>query len=94
MRNKLAQYFLSKPPPAQNGEINYPLIDRFTFVHFMIGFGYAFLGFGLGPVLFLALAWELFENPLKVHLSFIFPHATADTLQNSVGDCKVLPTYS
>lgn len=75
-----------KPSPAKKGEINYPFIDRFTFVHFMIGFGYGLIGFNFWVVFFLAIFWELIENPLKAHLSFIFPHATKDTLQNSVGD--------
>ncbi len=78
--------FLPKPPLAKKGEINYPFIDRFTFVHFMIGVGYGSLGLGFGLVVLLALAWELLENPLKAYFPFIFPHGTADTLQNSVGD--------
>ena len=81
----LKKLFL-KPPPAKKDEVNYPLIDRFTLVHFIIGVGYGLLGLGFGWTLFLAIAWELIENPLKVHLPFIFPHGTADTLQNSVGD--------
>lgn len=76
----------SKPPPAKKGEINYPFVDRFTFVHFMIGFGYGSLGLGFGLVVLLALVWEFLENPLKAHFSFIFPNGTADTLQNSIGD--------
>ena len=79
--------YFAKPPPAKKGEVNYSFADRFTFVHFMIGFGYGSLGLGFGTALFLALAWELLENPLKVYLPFIFPHGTADTLQNMVGDC-------
>jgi|GEM_PF-2357160 len=77
---------LRKPPPAQPGEVNYSLIDRFTLAHFGIGFAYCVLGFGFGITVFLAVAWEILENPLKVHLRFLFPHATADTTQNILGD--------
>ncbi|MBI4208503.1 MAG: hypothetical protein HY538_02200 [Deltaproteobacteria bacterium] len=86
MKKGFREIFLAKPPPAKKGEINYSLIDRFTLVHFMIGFGYDLLGLSLGLVVLLALVWELLENPLKAHLPFMFPHGTADTLQNSVGD--------
>ncbi len=78
--------FFSKPPPAKKGAINYHFVDRFTFVHFMIGFGYGAFGLGFFWVLLLALIWELIENPLKFYLPFIFPHGTADTLQNATGD--------
>ncbi len=78
---------MAKPPPAKAGEVNYSFVDRFTFVHFMIGMGYGSLGFGLGITLLLALTWELVENPLKAHVPVIFPNATADTWQNAVGDC-------
>jgi hypothetical protein len=86
MKKRFSKGFLSKPSPPKKGEVNYPFIDRFTFVHFLIGVGYGWLGFGFGLTLLLALAWELLENPLKYHLPFIFPHGTADTLKNSVGD--------
>ncbi len=77
----------SKPPPAKKGEVNYSFLDRFTLVHFAIGFGYGLLDFSFGFTVFLALAWEMIENPLKFHLSFMFPHGTADTIQNILGDC-------
>lgn len=75
-----------KPPPPKHGEINYHLIDRFTIVHFMIGVGYDWIGFSFGIVVLLAIIWEIFENSLKAHFPFIFPHHTADTLRNAVGD--------
>lgn len=53
----------------------------------MIGVCYGWLGLRFLPVILLALAWELIENPLKAYLPFIFPHGTADTLQNALGDC-------
>lgn len=74
------------PPPARPGEVNHAFVDRFTFVHFGIGMAYELLGFTLELALLLALAWEILENPLKAYASFLFPHATADTLANSLGD--------
>lgn len=66
--------------------MNYALVDRFTLVHASIGVAYALLGLGFVVALFLALAWEFVENPLKAHLPMIFPHATRDTLRNAIGD--------
>ena len=79
---------LVKPPPAKKGEINYSLFDRFTFVHLAIGFGYGAMALSFGAAF--ALAWEFFENPLKVHFAFLFPHSSADTFQNMVGDILAL----
>lgn len=78
--------FLRRPPPAKPGEINYPFADRFTFVHFGIGLAYGVLGLSLGWVLALAIGWEAVENLLKAWLPQMFPHATADTWRNSLGD--------
>jgi hypothetical protein len=66
--------------------VNYSFVDRFTFVHFGIGVVYGLLHLHLGLAAILAVAWEVVENPLKVRFTFLFPHATADTFQNSVGD--------
>jgi hypothetical protein len=74
------------PRKARPGEVNHPPVDRFTLAHAAIGAAYALLGLGLLPVVALALAWELVENPLKAWLPKLFPHATADTLPNSIGD--------
>jgi len=79
-----------KPRPARPGEINYALLDRFTFAHFGIGIGYGLLGFTFNVSIGLAFAWELLENPLKANLPFLFPHATADTFRNIVGDILAL----
>lgn len=74
------------PPPAHPGEVNWPMCDRFTLVHFGIGCTYAVLGLPFLVTLVLAVLWELVENPLKAYCPWIFPHATADTLRNSIGD--------
>lgn len=74
------------PPPAKPGEINYPLVDRFTFAHFAIGLGYGYMEFSFWLALLLAVGWEIVENPLKYYASFMFPHGTCDTLQNVLGD--------
>ena len=86
MKKQLSKIFFPEIAVAKKGEINYAFIDRFTFVHFIIGLGYGWLGFSFWLVVLLAVAWELIENPLKAYLPFIFPHATADTFKNSAGD--------
>lgn len=83
---------LRKPPLAKPGEVNYPMIDRFTFVHFAIGIFYAIIGVSFGWTFVFVVLWELVENPVKVYMSFLFPHATADTLQNSV--CDILASLA
>ncbi|MEZ4815495.1 MAG: hypothetical protein R3A80_09865 [Bdellovibrionota bacterium] len=75
-----------KPPHALPGSINYSFVDRFTLVHFCIGSLYGLLGTSFVFVLLLAIGWELVENPLKVLFPKVFPEASADTLQNSIGD--------
>lgn len=82
---------MHRPPPSKPGEVNHGLVDRSTLVHAAIGAGYGLLGLGSTSVLLLALAWELVENPLKASLPGLFPHATADTLRNALGDlCATL----
>lgn len=80
------EQFERNPKPAQKGEINYHWFDRFTFAHFAIGVAYGLMGFSFWFMLFLAILWELVENPLKGRLGFLFPHSTADTWQNAVSD--------
>lgn len=85
--NKYKDKFLLKPPPSKIGEINYSFIDRFTLVHLIIGIVYGLLELNFWMMIFLAIAWELIENPLKANFSFAFPRGTADRLQNAVFDC-------
>ena len=87
MLRKITKYFTLKPPLALKGEINYTATDRFTAVHFSIGLLYGLLGLRFGVVLFLSIAWELIENPLKANFPRIFPRGTADTFQNAFFDC-------
>ena len=82
----LLEKIVRSPRPAKKGEINYTLFDRFTVAHFFIGIVYALLKFNFGVTIFLAVGWEVIENPLKANFPSLFPHGTADTLQNSLGD--------
>jgi hypothetical protein len=77
---------LRRPPPSKPGEVNYDFVDRFTFVHASIGVVYGLLGLNFVWTFALAVGWELVENPMKAYLPMIFPHASSDTLRNSVGD--------
>lgn len=74
------------PQPARPGDINWPLVDRFTFVHFTLGVLYAYLDFNFFTSFMLAIFWEVLENSLKAYVPMLFPHATADTWRNSLGD--------
>lgn len=74
------------PPSSRPGEINYPFMDRFTLIHFGIGMGYAAWRLSFASTIALAITWEIIENPLKVYVPELFPHATADTWKNSLGD--------
>ncbi len=66
------------------------MVDRFTLVHASLGAGYALVGLPFLVTLGLALLWEVVEDPLKAALPALFPHATADTLQNATGDVLAL----
>jgi hypothetical protein len=68
------------PPPAKRGEINFPFIDCFTFVHLFI-YG-SFIVYGTCTRYFQGSD----RNPFKAYISQIFPHTNADTWKNSVGD--------
>ena len=81
---------MRSPPPAKPGEVNYSTVDRFTLVHAGIGAAYELVGLGFVAALCLAIAWELLENPFKAWVPAVFPHATRDTLRNSVGDSVAL----
>ena len=87
MLRRIIKKACSKPKPSQPGEINYGWVDRFTIVHFLIGCTYGWLNVNVWIMLMLAIGWEVIENALKANLPFIFPHGTADTLKNIIGDC-------
>ena len=78
---------MRQPRPAQPGEINHDWVDRFTLAHLLIGCLYGWLGLPWWAMLALAVFWEWVENPMKAYLPWLFPHATKDTLRNSIGDC-------
>jgi hypothetical protein len=88
----LKNFKLRVPPKAKPGEVNYPLFDRFTLVHFLIGMTYGFFKLDFVAMSILAVLWELVENPIKAYLPRLFPHGTKDTLVNSVGDCVAVAT--
>jgi hypothetical protein len=74
------------PPQAEKYSINYSFFDRFTFVHFLIGVFYGMLNLSFVTAFVLSFFWEFIENPLKAYFPQLFPHATSDTLKNSLGD--------
>jgi hypothetical protein len=51
-----------------------------------VGVAMARLGFGLLPTLVLAVGWEVAEHVLKNLIPGVFPHASQDSLANSIGD--------
>jgi len=77
------------PTPSRTaapGEINHPIVDTFTLVHFGVGALLSILGASHKQALAVSIGWELFEGPLKRAMPQIFPHATQDTVANKVGD--------
>lgn len=74
------------PPPSKPGEINHGFVDRFTLAHFLIGMLYAALQMSFWWAFALAIAWEIFENPMKSYLPRFFPNGTQDTWRNVTGD--------
>jgi hypothetical protein len=78
---------MRQPRPALPGEINYDWFDRFTLAHLAIGCVYGWLGLQWWWMAALAIGWEWLENPMKAYLPWMFPHASKDTLRNSIGDC-------
>ncbi len=71
---------------ARPGEVNYPVVDRFTLVHAGFGALLSILGASRGQALAMAIGWELLERPLKRSMPQIFPDSTQDTIPNMIGD--------
>jgi hypothetical protein len=71
---------------AGPGEINHAFVDPYSVAHAAVGLLLGLLGVGLGPLLAIAVGWEVAEHVLKDLIPAIFPHPTQDTLANSTGD--------
>jgi hypothetical protein len=71
---------------AAPGEVNYPIVDEFTLVHFGVGAFLSILGASQKQALAINIGWELLERPLKRTMPQIFPHTTQDTIPNMIGD--------
>jgi hypothetical protein len=80
------------PRRAVPGEINYPIFDRFTAAHFLIGVSYGLLDLSVWLAIVLAIGWEVVEDVLKALVPIIFPNATRDTLRNAAGDIAAVMT--
>ena len=71
---------------ARPGEVNYPVVDRFTLIHAGFGALLSIMGASRNQALAVAIGWELIERPLKRTMPQIFPHSTQDTIPNMAGD--------
>lgn len=71
---------------ARPGEVNYPVVDRFTLLHAGFGALLSILGASRNQTLAVAIGWELLERPLKRSMPQIFPNSTQDTIANMIGD--------
>jgi hypothetical protein len=71
---------------ARPGEINYAVVDRYTFAHYGLGAVMARARAPWWAVLGTAIGWEFAERGLKRALPEMFPYATQDTIPNAVGD--------
>ncbi len=72
--------------PAQPGDPNYPMFDRFTLAHGAVGAVLAGSGASFGTTLLVAVLWELVEPTLKAKYPKAFPAAKIDSPQNKIGD--------
>lgn len=71
---------------AQPGEVNYPVVDRWTGVHFGVGYVLGRLNAPWWVEIMLSVGWEIVEVPLKKRVPAIFPASTIDSPQNKIGD--------
>jgi hypothetical protein len=74
---------------AAPGTTNYGPFDPFSFAHAGVGLLFGALGLGLGPMVFLAVGWEVLEHLLKDCIPGAFVHPSQDTLRNAAGDVAV-----
>jgi hypothetical protein len=77
-------------PTAAPGTINGDAVDRFTLAHAAVGGFYGLTGLGWGPVVVLAIGWELLERPLKDAVPQMFPHASQDSATNALIDAAAV----
>ncbi len=71
---------------ARKGEYNYPIADKFSFVHATVG---AMMGLANAPgwvPLLTTLSWEAAEPHMKGSMPKVFPRSTRDTNRNKLGD--------
>jgi hypothetical protein len=71
---------------AAPGELNYPFFDVYSLAHAAVGALLRLSGLAVGWLLLIAVGWEIAEHLLKNLVPAVFPHATQDTLANSIGD--------
>jgi hypothetical protein len=71
---------------AGPGEINHAFLDPYSVAHAAVGAILASWRFSLAALLAIAIGWELAERVFKDLVPAIFPHATQDTVLNSIGD--------
>ena len=71
---------------ALPGEINYPLVDRWTVGHAALGSVLGLIKMPAWATITIAVGWEIIERPLKNQFPDMFPHSTQDTFANSLMD--------
>jgi hypothetical protein len=74
---------------AAPGTVNSGLVDWFSLVHAGVGLLFGVVGLRLGPMLLMAVGWEVFEHLLKDCAPFAFVHPSQDTLRNATSDVVV-----
>ena len=74
------------PFQALPGEINYDVLDRFTFAHMGAGAAMGLFRLPWWVALLAAVSWDMVERPLKAGFPQWFPHFTQDTPQHVVTD--------
>ena len=71
---------------ARHTEINGVYFDRFTLVHFAMGYLFGRAPLSEIEALIIAVGWEVIEDRLKTDYPRYFPNSTLDTKENALTD--------
>ncbi len=77
---------MSQLPFARPGQVDYPLFDRFSAAHALVGAVMERYGASATTAAALAIGWEVVEDALNSTLPASFPYRTKETFDNRVGD--------
>lgn len=71
---------------ARPGEKNYPIADRYSALHVVVGGLMGAAEASFGTTLMASILWEAAEPSLKRTMPDLFPKSSIDSPQNKIGD--------